>query len=159
MDYFIFYLFRGIKGTIMKSKLSLFFIITALFISFTSLAWSKSLFNTVSGLPELLQKLATAKVEHKPVMLEFWASWCPSCQLLDNNIFSDTSVQRNMQSLVAIRINLTDKLASQMEIAEYFQVYGTPTIMLFDHTGKEVNKGRFSVGISVESLNEAIRAL
>ena len=124
-----------------------------------STAWAQALFTPVKDLPDLLQKLSSAKANHKPVLLEFWASWCPSCQLLDDKIFSNPAVQRNLRSVESIRINLTDKLESQMQIADYFNVYGTPTFIMFDHNGKEANSGRFNNGISVEEFTNAIQTL
>ena len=102
-----------------------------------------SLFTYVNSLSELQQKLKEAKSEKKPVMVEFFANWCPACRALDQQVLSLASVQQLMRPFVKLRVDLTDKDSSLMQIANHYQVYGTPTFIFFDKNGNEHNVDRF----------------
>lgn len=118
-----------------------------------------NIFSTVTDFSELQKKLNSAKSKHKPVILEFYASWCSSCRELDRNVLSDTRIQQRMQSFESIRVDLTDRTENEMQITEYYHVYGTPTIILFDRDGKEVNTNRFNDGITVDSFDQALKRM
>ena len=114
------------------------------------------LFSSVATLDELHDKLKKAKSEGKPVMIEFYASWCPSCRALDTHVFSTPSIQKLLQPFSNIRVDLTRKTDDLVQIAMYYQVYGTPTFIFYDKEGNEFNTERFQ---DIEELKDILRKL
>jgi thiol:disulfide interchange protein DsbD len=102
-----------------------------------------SLFTYVKSLDELKAKLKAAKGQNKPVMIEFFASWCPACRAIDAQVLSQPSIQHLMRPFVNLRVDLTNKSADLMQIATYYQVYGTPSFIFFDKHGNEYKTERF----------------
>lgn len=84
------------------------------------------------------QALAAARSAHKPVMIDFYADWCPGCRVLDEWTFSRRNVVEAMRDFVVLRADLTDRAAPEsIRIALKFGVEGFPTVIFFGSDGVE----------------------
>ncbi len=94
-------------------------------------------FKPIKGLAGLNTELAAAKVQGKPVMLDFYADWCVSCQEMENHTFADLSVQQSLANVVLLQADVTANDAQDQALLKHFGVFGPPSIIFYDHEGNE----------------------
>lgn len=97
-----------------------------------------SLFTYVDTLPKLQQKLTIAAAANKPVMIEFFATWCPVCKRVDAEVLSDDVIRQQMKAFMTIRVDLSERNPELAKIMETYHVLGVPTLVFFDKQGKPV---------------------
>lgn len=138
----------------MKSKLKhyakellYFFIVMTIFANAISLYKSQSLNNTPLKLNtvKLLNKQSYTIPHNKPILIHFWATWCPTCKLEASNIeflshhFEVLTIAVNSKSDADIQAYLdehdyTFKVVNDKRniIASESKIVGFPTTIIYD---------------------------
>src|SRR5690606_9007428 len=97
-----------------------------------------------------------ARMEQKPLLVDFTASWCVACKELDKLTFSDPAVEREAGRFVALKVDATDDEDPKVEQAlSEFRVKGLPTVILYDSEGREAK--RFTDFVAAEPFLAALR--
>lgn len=84
---------------------------------------------TVAELDNILQNTT------KPIMIDFWASWCVSCKELDNLTLSDANVKKALEGYTLLKIDVSNNTKDDIELMKRFNVFGPPALMFFDNNG------------------------
>jgi thioredoxin-related protein len=92
--------------------------------------------------------IALARKQQKPVVIDFYTSWCKWCKVMDEQTFSKPEVSRYLADrFVSIRINAEsrgEQLAydgenfTPVELTRRFGVTGFPSLAYLDREGKLV---------------------
>lgn len=92
----------------------------------------------VNWQPYSEQVLVQAQKEDKPVIIDFYASWCAPCRELDEITFHNQEVVKETGKFVMIKLDLTsgDNPLYQ-ELVKKYNVKGVPTVVFLDSTGQE----------------------
>ncbi len=53
------------------------------------------------------QALEQARQEGKPVVIDFWATWCLACKELEHKTFSDPRVKEALKDVVTLQVDMT----------------------------------------------------
>lgn len=80
-----------------------------------------------------------AKAENKPVLIDFWASWCHWCMKMDEEVLSDKEVVAFVsQNFVPVKID--SDLEQNSKLLRLYSVYGTPTFIILDKNSMAIAK-------------------
>ncbi|HLK41447.1 MAG TPA: cytochrome c biogenesis protein CcdA [Polyangiaceae bacterium] len=83
--------------------------------------------------------VARAGAEHKPLLIDFGASWCGACKELEEKTFPDPRVQSEGSRFVALHVDATDD--DDPEVARVRKKYGAteglPVVLAFGSDGKQ----------------------
>ncbi len=84
--------------------------------------------------------LQKAKQTNKPIMLIFYADWCPTCHAY-KNIFYRDKIQRAANKMIMIRVNVDDN----PDISEHYDDVGSyvPRTFVLDPQGNKINISRY----------------
>jgi len=71
----------------------------------------------IAWLHDIKQAKETAKSQNKPLMIDFFAEWCPPCKRMKDSTFTDQKVIRKSKHFIPVKIDV-DK---QGDIANKYQ--------------------------------------
>lgn len=94
--------------------------------------------------------VTAARADNKPMLLEFSATWCPSCSAIARNVLPDPRVNEALADFVPVKVDV-DK---NQELAAKYDINPIPVFIVLDRTGKEVY--RFLGPPDVESFIKQI---
>lgn len=86
--------------------------------------------------------LSEAKQRGKPVMIDFYATWCAACVELDEKTFSQPEVQRALGSFVTVKVDGTEETDAITELYQRFSVKGLPTVAFISPEGNLLEQPR-----------------
>ncbi len=73
----------------------------------------------------------------RPVLLEFYADWCPSCLVWKDTVFNRADVQAAMSPLVLLQIDATELTPETQALLDQYELAGLPAMLVYDMGGRE----------------------
>ena len=108
----------------MKKKILVFLMILFAIVATYSQSWLNSLENA--------KKMALAS--NKLIFVDFTASWCGPCKMMDANVWSKEDVQMQMKNYVTVQIDID----INKDIANSYNIRSIPNLFILDPNGKIV---------------------
>lgn len=91
---------------------------------------------TIHNSDEFQQLWTQAKMQNKPILLDFYANWCMSCHEMDQTTFKDPAVKQALSQFVVIRADITENNQPVKKLMQQFGVIAPPTLIFFNHKGQ-----------------------
>lgn len=82
--------------------------------------------------------LERAESGNSPILIDFTASWCAPCKLLDAMVFNDRKVISALGGAVTFQVDIDQP--RYRDLKERFDVQRLPTLVWCDNTGREVDR-------------------
>ncbi|MDD2639542.1 MAG: protein-disulfide reductase DsbD, partial [Arcobacteraceae bacterium] len=92
--------------------------------------------NSIDALEKAIQ------VSTKPVMLDFYASWCVSCKELENITFKDARVIQTLEKFTLLKADVTNNTQEDKALQKRFNVFGPPALIFFDENKQEMKEAQ-----------------
>jgi thiol:disulfide interchange protein DsbD len=100
-----------------------------------------------------------ARETHRPLLIDFGASWCGACKELEEKTFPDSRVQQEASRFVALHVDATDDddpaVAKVRE--KYKATEGLPVVLFLDSEGQEAR--RFTEFVPPDCLASALSSV
>jgi thiol:disulfide interchange protein DsbD len=100
-------------------------------------AANEPVFTSIASVADLTREVQAATAAHQAVMLDFYADWCTSCKEMQRYTFTDPGVRDALKSVRLLRADVTANSADDQALLHEFQIYGPPTIAIYDAQGHE----------------------
>lgn len=101
--------------------------------------------------------LETARRDGKPVMLDFYATWCAACKELDHKTFSHPDVQSKLSQFVKIKLDFTKNSEEVERLKKKYGIVGLPVVIFYDAKGNQLNHKRIEKFVDVEEFLEIVK--
>jgi thiol:disulfide interchange protein DsbD len=115
-------------------------------------------FQSVHSVAELDQALRSAALEHRPVMLDFYADWCVSCVEMEKKVFPEQSVRTELEKGLLLRADVTGNSADDQALLSRFGLFGPPGTIFFGRDGQELDRARLAGFVPVSRFLETAQA-
>lgn len=96
--------------------------------------------------------LATARQHGQWTLVDFYADWCVSCDLIEHEVFADPRVQQALSDMQLLRPDVTANNADDQTLMRTQQILGPPTMLLIGPDGKERRADRIIGELSADEF-------
>lgn len=81
---------------------------------------------------------ALLAAQGKPVLLDFYADWCPGCRVWKQQIFNRPDVQQAMSPFVLLQVDASAMTPDVQASLNRYSLPGLPALLSFDRQGQEL---------------------
>lgn len=76
-----------------------------------------------------------AKAQGKPLMVDFFATWCGPCKMMDQKTYTDAAVQSELANWISVRVDVD----RDPRLSQQYKIKSIPTTVLFTADGKPIS--------------------
>lgn len=80
--------------------------------------------------------LQKAKIENKPLMIDFFGTWCPPCNVLDETVFAHPKFKEFQNKMVFLKLDAD--LPISWELKAKYAIKGYPTVVFTTPDNEEI---------------------
>jgi thiol:disulfide interchange protein DsbD len=116
-------------------------------------------FETIRTPEALRAVLAEAKQKQQAVLIDFYAKWCVSCHLMDQQVFGNAEIQHKLKAWRRIRFDVTENSTDIQQVEAQYQIVAPPTVLFIGPNGVEKKEDRLIGEVSPETFTAIVDKL
>jgi thiol:disulfide interchange protein DsbD len=109
-------------------------------------------FGPVKTQQALEARIAEAGQRGQWTLVDFYADWCVSCDVIEREVFADPRVQQALADMQLLRPDVTANNADDQALMRTHQILGPPTMLLIGPDGKERRAERIIGELSADEF-------
>ena len=109
-------------------------------------------FGPVKTQAALEARVAEAGQRGQWTLVDFYADWCVSCDVIEREVFADPRVQQALGDMQLLRPDVTANNADDRALMRTHQILGPPTMLLIGPDGKERRAERIIGELSADDF-------
>lgn len=126
-----------LKGDVMKKIILAAFLVLIMAVAVSATEFNDSVVPGLNITTDIDGALADAQSQGKNVILIFDQESCYYCVLLKENVLSDGDVQKQLnENFIVVIVDIN----KQPDVADKYNIYGTPECVILNSVGEEVKK-------------------
>lgn len=97
----------------------------------------------------------------QPVMLDFYADWCISCIVMEEEVFSTPEVQKLRERISFVQLDVIEFNTEHQQVLDKLNLIGPPAVLFFSSNGEETKSARMvgEVGLNEFLANVDVHVL
>jgi len=84
------------------------------------------------------EALRLAREQRKPLIIDFFAIWCPPCNMLDTDIFSSKEFSRATRDFILLKLDADSDVS--WKLRSRYKIAGYPTVIFASADGDEISR-------------------
>ncbi|WP_131782231.1 protein-disulfide reductase DsbD [Legionella gresilensis] len=114
-------------------------------------------YQPVKSIGEIEQAIANA--QGKPVILDFYADWCVTCQFIEANVLQSPEVKALLKNFVVLRADITANNTANQALMRKYNVVAPPTFLFFNKEGDELEHSRLVGEINSQTFIKRLQSV
>ncbi len=113
----------------------------------------------VKNMHELETLLQAAQQKKQAVLLDFYADWCTSCQVIESKMLAHPQILEAIKQMQFIKVDLTANTHESRALLHEFNVIAPPTFIFIDASSHEREALRLVGDVSISNLLDHLKKL
>jgi thiol:disulfide interchange protein DsbD len=119
----------------------------------------KNLFTRLDSPDALHSQLAAAASQDLPVVLDFYADWCASCQVMEKEVFRHLNPEDYAGQILFLQADVTRNTAEHSALMQEYGIFGPPALLYFQASGEEITSLRDVGELGLEEFRKRLQTL
>ncbi len=111
----------------------------------------------LSWLPYRESIIEKARLNKKPILIDFYAEWCLSCKHMEKILFQDPKIISMCKRFTLIKVDLTKQLPEQKRLLKKFDIKGLPTFVFITQNRTFMLEGEIKPDVFLEKLKQVLK--